>query len=157
VSARAPAEGARAARLERFASSVVADSEDAMAWSIGDHGFRLTLSTYVSKIIATHLRPLLLEGIASFGLAEQDVDVWAVHPGGKSILDRIEAELDLAPGHLAVSRSVLRAHGNMSSATILFVLKALLASESVGSVCALAFGPGLTVEMAHLTLGTGDV
>lgn len=156
VSARPPVQGARAGRLAGFTSMVVPDSEAAMAWSLGDHGFRLTLSTYVSKIIAGNLNPLLANGLNAFGLGPEDVDVWAVHPGGKSILDRVEEALSLAPTQLAASRSVLRDHGNMSSATVLFVLKTILDSDVSGSVCALAFGPGLTVEMGHLVLGSDD-
>ena len=76
-----------------------------------------------------------------------------MHPGGRSILDRVESALGLGPDQLAPSREVLRRYGNMSSATVLFVLRALLHGEPAGAgrVCALAFGPGLSVESALLT------
>jgi predicted naringenin-chalcone synthase len=75
------------------------------------------------------------------------VDLWAVHPGGRSILDAVEAALELPADALEASRSVLKHHGNMSSATILFVLKALMETAAPSARgCAMAFGPGLTAE-----------
>jgi predicted naringenin-chalcone synthase len=71
---------------------------------------------------------------------------WAVHPGGRSVLDAVEQALDLGPEDLAVSRDILRRFGNMSSATVLFVLKAMLDSGVAGPGCAVAFGPGLAIE-----------
>jgi len=81
-------------------------------------------------------------------------EVWAVHPGGRSVLDRVESGLDLPPDALAASRAVLRDFGNMSSATILFILASLLRDDDVpdgARVAGLAFGPGLTVESALMT------
>jgi len=85
------------------------------------------------------------------------VDAWAVHPGGRSVLDRVESGLDLDPQALEASRHVLRTYGNMSSATLLFILRDQLADDAVAdgrTVGALAFGPGLTVESARLTKRT---
>ena len=99
----------------------------------------------------------LVPGVACLRLGVNQPDVWAVHPGGRSILDRVESGLDLDPSALAASRDVLRRHGNMSSATILFVLRELLHDGSLDEgarVAALAFGPGLTVESALLTRTT---
>lgn len=80
------------------------------------------------------------------------IDEWAVHPGGRAILDKVKQSLALREGALAASRTVLRDYGNMSSATILFVLKELLddAESEPAMTCAMAFGPGLTVETAVL-------
>lgn len=81
------------------------------------------------------------------------VDRWAIHPGGKLILDKLESSLGLTDG-LGPSRSVLRRFGNMSSATVLFVLKEILEDVGAGDgdlVAAMAFGPGLTVEMGLMT------
>ena len=84
-------------------------------------------------------------GEADLGLA--DVAHWAIHPGGRAILDKVESALGLEPDRLAASRRVLKDYGNMSSATILFVLKEVLAAATAGEyVYATAFGPGLTVE-----------
>ncbi|WP_241979392.1 MULTISPECIES: type III polyketide synthase [Cryobacterium] len=83
---------------------------------------------------------------------------WAIHPGGRSILDKTEAKLGLSEAQLVPSRETLRNYGNMSSATILFVLKAILdapATDDGERVCAMAFGPGLTVETGLMTVAAG--
>ncbi len=83
---------------------------------------------------------------------------WAIHPGGRSILDKTEAKLGLSEAQLGPSRQTLREYGNMSSATVLFVLKAILdapATTAEERVCAMAFGPGLTVETGLMTIAVG--
>lgn len=83
---------------------------------------------------------------------------WAIHPGGRSILDKTEAKLGLSEAQLVPSRETLRQYGNMSSATILFVLKAILDAPATADgerVCAMAFGPGLTVESGLMTVTAG--
>jgi len=144
--------------LERFGTTVTADGEKDMAWTIGDHGFEMTLTAEVPRIIGREIRA----AVGAF-LADDMPEVWAVHPGGRSVLDRVETGLGLPADALAASRAVLRDHGNMSSATILFILAELLAAEAgtgahdasardaSTSVAALAFGPGLTVESALMT------
>jgi predicted naringenin-chalcone synthase len=75
------------------------------------------------------------------------IDLWAVHPGGRSILDSVEKGLDLRADALAASRSILAQYGNMSSATVMFVLQKLMSqSQSGQNGCAMSFGPGLTAE-----------
>lgn len=136
-------------RLDRFHSATIPEGESAMAWTIGDKGFDLVLSSYVPKVISAELATLL----ERTGVDRTDIDHYAVHPGGKAILDRVITALDLPENALDASREVLRANGNMSSATILFVLKKLLAStEPDDSALAIAFGPGLTVEIVRLTV-----
>lgn len=151
VSAQTP-KGDRAYCLTDFASVLVPEGEKEMAWNMGDEGFRLVLSSYVSKVIGTHIRPLLMGALKTWALQPEDVDWWAVHPGGKTIVDRVAEEMGLSAKQIRASREVLRQYGNMSSATLLFVLHHLLRQEVNGQVCALAFGPGLTVEMAHLNV-----
>lgn len=83
---------------------------------------------------------------------------WAIHPGGRSILDKTEAKLGLSEAQLVPSRQTLREYGNMSSATVLFVLKAILDAPATAAderVCAMAFGPGLTVETGLMTIAAG--
>lgn len=136
-------------RLDRFHGGTLPEGESAMAWSIGNKGFDLVLSTYVPKVIGSEIEPLLRR----IGLNVDEIDRFAVHPGGKSILDRVITSLGLKEDALDASRTVLRENGNMSSATILFVLKEMLSRAEVGeSVLALAFGPGLTIETAVLTI-----
>lgn len=153
VSCRLPPLGQSAFRLDGFESALLTDGEADMAWDIGDEGFQIVLSSYVPGVIGANIHRLLEEVLGRAGLQWDDVEQWAVHPGGRSILDKVESSLGLAPEALQTSRDVLRRFGNMSSATILFVLDEMLASgsDSGGTTCALAFGPGLTVETAMLT------
>jgi predicted naringenin-chalcone synthase len=122
---------------------------------VGDHGFDIVLSSYVPKILGAGIRDVMAPLLGGQGLEEADIAWWAVHPGGRAILDKVESGLGLRPEQVAVSREVLRRYGNMSSATVLFVLKDLLAAPTAKAgdrVCAMAFGPGLTVESVVLEL-----
>ncbi len=152
VSAKAlPDDGAAGYEIQGFSSAVVESGEADMAWSIGNHGFDLVLSSYVPKILGSEIRNLI-PNVAS-------VEKWAVHPGGRAILDKVAEALDLGESALDASREVLRQFGNMSSATVLFVLKRLLKDAGRAgdfSTLAMAFGPGLTVETANLTMRVPD-
>jgi predicted naringenin-chalcone synthase len=145
-------------RLDRFATALTPVGEEAMAWNIGDNGFEMVLGTYVPHIIDEHiigaLAPLLAGDPSLQGLPAAHIPHWAIHPGGRSILDKVESKLQLSPEQLAPARETLRDYGNMSSATVLFVLKHILDQPSVDAeerICAMAFGPGLTVESALMT------
>ncbi len=153
VSAREPTPGHSAYRIDGFRNTLVPDGEQAMAWRIGDHGFDIALSSYVPKIIGANLGKFVEPSLAAIGTTIADVDLWAIHPGGKSILDQAQRSLSLRPEQVRESREVLRKYGNMSSVSILFVLAEILerpAEAGEEKVCAVAFGPGLTVEMALL-------
>lgn len=135
--------------LDRFATTLTSEGEHDMVWTIGDDGFKMVLTGEVPRIIGREIHYAVNEF-----LGDQRPDVWAVHPGGRSVLDRVETSLELEPCALDASRIVLRDYGNMSSATILFILRRLLHDEAVGDgarIAGLAFGPGLTVESALLT------
>lgn len=140
VSARPEHEGGLV--LDTFGTHLTATGEADMAWTIGDSGFDMVLSSYIPDILQANL-PMLLPDLP------RKVDHWAIHPGGRAILDKIESGLGLPPEALANSRAVLSEYGNMSSATILFVLQRFLKAEP-GTLVAMAFGPGLTVEMATM-------
>lgn len=149
VSSRNPS----AARLELVHSvtHLAPDSEQDMAWRIGDRGFEMVLSTYVPKILGAQIGGIVDDLLEGTGTAREDIDHWLVHPGGRAILDHIEEALALPPAALGPSRRVLEANGNMSSATVLFVLEETLRNPGIapGSLgYAMAFGPGLTVESA---------
>jgi len=154
VSARPPLPGRPVLQWDGAASALVPAGERDMAWRIGDQGFEITLSAYVPDVLGAHLAGLVGAQLAPHGVAAGDIAWWAIHPGGRAILDRAQQALGLRDEQLAASRDVLRRYGNMSSATILFVLQALLEAAGPGAgaerVCALAFGPGLTVEAALL-------
>lgn len=150
--------------LDRFHTGIIPEGKKDMAWMIGDEGFEMVLSTAVPQLIGEHifdaLRPLyaddaaLAEAFDDATIGEQ-VTHWAIHPGGRSILDRVEEHLNLSEQQLNPAREVLRQYGNMSSATVLFVLRRILEEEGARDgerVAAMAFGPGLTAEAALMTV-----
>lgn len=125
---------------------LVPESEGAMSWRIGDHGFEMGLSSALPRIIEANLRPWLADWLNQHGLTIDDVATWAVHPGGPSIVRSVQKGLGLADDALDVSLGVLQELGNMSSPTILFILERLLAADAELPCVGLAFGPGLSVE-----------
>ena len=134
----------RGLELGRSTTAVAREAAGQITWRIGSSGFDMNLSGSVPSTIGAVLPrhvPALLQGRA----VDQIVH-WAVHPGGRSVLDAVERALDLDPRALAASRDVLRRYGNMSSATILFVLQAMLEDAARGLGCAISFGPGLVAE-----------
>lgn len=154
VSSTEPQSGSNSYRINAFKTSIAREGEQDMAWTIGDTGFDMVLSTYVPDIIESNLQQALAPILTAYGIDYSDIDRWAIHPGGRAILDKIEENLQLNKQGLAASRSVLANYGNMSSATILFVLNELLsapANHSEEPTLAMAFGPGLTIESALLT------
>ncbi|WFB36683.1 3-oxoacyl-[acyl-carrier-protein] synthase III C-terminal domain-containing protein [Kiritimatiellota bacterium B12222] len=149
-SGQAPATGITAYRVDHLASTLTPDGEDAMAWEIGDHGFEIVLSGYVPHILGENIRDAVFPFLETTAHRPKEIETWAVHPGGKAILDRVGEALDLPANALDLSRDVLRRFGNMSSATVLFLIAEALASHPKGPCAAMAFGPGLTVEMGLL-------
>jgi len=131
--------------IERPFSSALPDSGELIRWAITDRGFAMHLSGEVPARIATALADPAF--VASLGVDRPAaVDAWAVHAGGRSILDAVEQALALPSDALQASREVLGAFGNMSSATLMFVLADLLATRTARHGVALAFGPGLAAE-----------
>jgi predicted naringenin-chalcone synthase len=164
VTARPLEDGERAFDLDRFATRITPVGEGDMAWRIGDHGFEMVLSNAIPAIIDEHITgalqplfahdPALARALAADASSDA-VEHWAIHPGGRSILDKVESRLVLTEEQLVPARETLRDFGNMSSATVLFVLRNILDSDVAGDgdrVAAMAFGPGLTVESALLTV-----
>jgi predicted naringenin-chalcone synthase len=151
VTGKPPAAGQPGYRIEHMASALTPTGEEAMAWEIGNHGFDIVLSGYVPRILGENIRKTVLPQAAEAGWSREDVEFWCVHPGGKAILDRVSEALDLEDDALDIARHILRNYGNMSSATILFLLKQGLADHAPGTrTAAMAFGPGLTVEMGFM-------
>jgi predicted naringenin-chalcone synthase len=153
VSARPPVGSAPVLRLGEFLPALAVEGGGAMAWDIGNRGFNIVLSSYVPDIIAGNIGPIIDQILRRSARTRGEIDRWAIHPGGKAILDKIERGLLLEPSQLQPSREVLRDFGNMSSATILFVLRRVLDTLAPGhaeQLCAMAFGPGLTIETALL-------
>jgi alpha-pyrone synthase len=135
----------KGASLDSFNAILAEDTRELITWNIRDFGFDMVLSGQVPTAIQDALAArsaTILEG-GPVG----SIDLWAVHPGGRSVLDAVERGLNLAPEALSFSREVLRRFGNMSSATVMFVLAAMLRSAPAGAAgCAMSFGPGLVAE-----------
>jgi predicted naringenin-chalcone synthase len=129
----------------------LADSAELIRWTIGDQGFAMHLSGEVPGRIAEALRDEAVRGAMLDGCPLAEIDSWAVHAGGRSVLDAVEHGLDLAPNALAESRAVLARYGNMSSSTLPFVLAAMLGHPERRRGIALAFGPGLAAEGFHFS------
>jgi predicted naringenin-chalcone synthase len=124
-----------------------------MTWDVTDLGFRMGLSPRVPAVLARHVRGVVDGLLGAYGLDRSDVDGWAVHPGGRRILEVVQRRLELPPGALDASYGVLRDHGNCSSPTVLLVLERLRAAGAVRPgrhAVAMAFGPGLTLYAALL-------
>jgi prepilin-type processing-associated H-X9-DG protein len=135
-------------RLGGCASCVLPDSDREMTWRITDHGFAMTLSPRVPELIREQLRPWLNAWLREHGLRLEDVKSWAIHPGGPRVLQATVEALGLPASVADASYAVLAEHGNMSSATVLFVVRRLQQQGAAPPCVALAFGPGLTAEAA---------
>lgn len=148
VSARNPQPDANALEMRGFATTLTPTGEQDMAWTIGDTGFDMVLSSYVPDIIESNIREATMPLLETLAQGQDAIDHWAIHPGGRAILDKVARGLELSPAQMEPSREILRNYGNMSSVTVLFILKAIAENSAHAgeSVYAMAFGPGLTVE-----------
>jgi len=137
----------QALEMMAFKSVVENDSEQEMAWRIGGHGFEMKLSSYVPEVIAQNIAKLSEELMNKLQLRLKDINQFAIHPGGKRILEAVEKGLNL-PKEINVSAyKILKEFGNMSSPTVLFVLHEMWDKiQPNDKVLSFAFGPGLTME-----------
>jgi alpha-pyrone synthase len=127
--------------VDAFRAMQINRTRELITWRVGDLGFEMVLSGRVPREIARELRAQA----GSFQMG--DTDLWAVHPGGQSVLDAVQNGLGLCPDALWASRRVLGEFGNMSSASVMFVLRELMESAQQGQRgCAISFGPGMTAE-----------
>ncbi len=135
--------------LKHFYSEIITKGQPDMTWALSSTGFRMTLTSYVTDIIRADFAALVRNALGKSGIEQQDVSHWCIHPGGKKILDAIYKSLSFTNGHLDHSYAVLQQFGNMSSATLLFVLKRILeepGDNQPNCIFGAAFGPGLTME-----------
>jgi predicted naringenin-chalcone synthase len=131
--------------MDRFHAEVVPGTQKLITWNVRDQGFDMFLSGRVPEAIASGLRGA--KDAILDGASPADIELWALHPGGRSVLDAVDRGLGLGDTALNVSRDVLQAFGNMSSATVMFVLERMLGTSTSGARgCAMALGPGLTAE-----------
>lgn len=148
--------GKTALSLDDFYCDLAFEGADDMTWNLGQTGFEMTLTQDVPQILLSKIGPMM-ERYTGSASAHADPDLlWAVHPGGTRILEAIERGLNISEDANQAARSVLQEYGNMSSATVLFVLKALMEktpkSTTPQPLISLAFGPGLTLESARMHL-----
>lgn len=138
----------KALHIEGFHSQVAFQGKKDMAWEISSKGFLMTLSSYIPQLIKEDIELLIRSALLEKGLTRNDILYWCIHPGGKKIVDAIEQKLSLTQAQTKFTRKVLAENGNMSSPTILFVLKEIMDSpiKSGDNVFGIAFGPGLTME-----------
>lgn len=126
-----------------FNAALVPDTHDLIRWGIGRQGFDMVLSGRVPGAI----RNALIRSRDEILAGANDIELWAVHPGGRTVLDAVEQAFVLEPAALAASRSVLNDYGNMSSGTVMFVLNRIMQAAQKGQHgCAMSFGPGLVAE-----------
>lgn len=140
-------------RVVDIAARTDVATSDHMTWDVTDLGFKMGLSPQVPDVLAVHVRDVVRGLLARNGLSVADVAGWAVHPGGRRILEVVAEQLELSDAAMAPSYEVLRDFGNCSSATVLLVLERLLANRPLATgdpVVAMAFGPGLTLYMVLL-------
>jgi alpha-pyrone synthase len=135
--------------MSHLFSMQLEDSAELIQWHIGDTGFEMTLSGEVPARIQHALDRENVRATLFNGWGADEIDSWAVHAGGRSILDAVEKGLELPQGALFASRDILARYGNMSSSTLMFVLSELAGRPDVRKGVALAFGPGLAAEGFH--------
>ena len=140
-------------RLDACTSHLSLEDAERMAWHIEDQGFAMTLDSRLPARIRQWFRASRELSTPEFDPAQM---LWAIHPGGRLILSSVQDACGLTDAQMELSREVLRRYGNMSSASIMFILQNLLAREAGATEPrpgrAIAFGPGLTVEMVDFTL-----
>lgn len=136
--------------LKATGSCWLPGTQDAMTWRVGNHGYQMTLAASVPTHIAENLPEFLESWLAKHQLSFADIGGWATHPGGPRVLTAVEDALQLSREAHSHSRDVLAAHGNMSSATLVFILKKMRESATRLPWLMLGFGPGLEIELALL-------
>jgi len=133
--------------LHDFATEIIPGTEEDMSWNIGDTGFGMKLTLNVPRVVKANVNKILEELLEKAGKTKKDIKIWAIHPGGKTILTKSQEALNLTPEDLDASYHVMKEYGNMSSATIMFVLEHILKDEEKqGLTFATSFGPGITIE-----------
>ena len=140
--------------IKKFHSQVALNGKSDMAWKLTSTGFLMTLSAYIPQLIEKDIKVFFDKAISQLGINKQEINHWAIHPGGRKILEVIQKELTLENTDLESSFRVLKNYGNMSSPTFLFVLKDILDTkinkDKKEKTFGVAFGPGLTMESVIL-------
>lgn len=149
-------EGMRGFVIDKFYCDLASNGKKDMAWQINDFGFEMRLSSYVPDLLKFKIQDCIRALIPQSQEELEKMDWFAIHPGGKKILEVIEKNLPVAKEKLKYSYDILRNYGNMSSVTILFVFKKIMenvtARHHLQNILCMAFGPGLTIESALLQI-----
>lgn len=136
-------------QIDHFYSTIEQKGKPDMAWELSSKGFLMTLSSYVADLVEENFLALTNNALITANLDKKDITHWCIHPGGKRILEAVHKSLEFTNGQLQHCYDVLRDFGNMSSPTVLFVLKKMLNEMKQNKnmkVFGAAFGPGLTME-----------
>ncbi len=136
-------------KLLDFHSEQVPNTLEYMSWHLRDTGFVMGLSTEVPKVIESNLKSVVENWLQQNNLKASQINDWIVHPGGAGVLKAVQKALELQDEQLQESWNILQNYGNMSSGTVFFILQQLQAKPK-GKIVMMAFGPGLTVELALL-------
>lgn len=139
---------ARGLELKNFYAEIVPKGRKDMAWELSSSGFLMTLSGYIPELIEEDFERLIANALEAGKVKKDEIDGWCIHPGGKRILEAVQKSLQLKENSLEHSYAVLENYGNMSSPTVLFVLKEMMQSfnKANNKIMGAAFGPGLTME-----------
>jgi len=140
--------------LRDCGTGLIGGSQEMMSWRVGNHGFDMTLSPELPDLVENNLRPWMEDWLGTFDLKPEDIRTWAAHPGGPRILRGFQQAINLTRRDLAASYHILEQFGNMSSATILFLIDELQNRKAELPCVAIGFGPGITIESALFCLGT---
>lgn len=144
--------------IEDFYSEVAFKGKKDMSWELSSTGFQMTLSGYIPDLIEEDFNSLAQNALQHASCKKEDITHWCIHPGGKKILTAIQKSIDIPAESLQHSYTVLKNYGNMSSPTVLFVLKEIMdelantanlpvrRADKKATIFGAAFGPGLTLE-----------
>lgn len=136
--------------LRSFFCDLYFEGKQDMAWKVADFGFEMTLTSYIPKLVKSGIKSLIDRLLVNSGITNKEIDLYAMHPGGKAILEAIEISLEITKDDNKYAYEILRDYGNMSSCTVLFVLNEILKnttdSDKGNNILSCAFGPGLTLE-----------
>ena len=129
-----------------------------MGWNITPANFEMVLDTGIPEFIGNEVNEIVLKASEKLKTDPSAIDKWAIHPGGKKILDSIKKQTQLSDSDMQYSYKVLSDYGNMSSPTILFVLNEIMQAENTDgeTIFSIGFGPGLSIETALLTYVTNE-
>lgn len=141
--------------IDTFHSGLAYQGNKDMTWSLSGKGFLMNLSAYIPQLVEQGMKRLFDEAVAKMSIERNDLTHWAIHPGGRKVLEVVQKELSLKDEDLQSSYKVLSEYGNMSSPTILFVLKDIwenrVEQQQAERTFAVAFGPGITMESVLLS------